>query len=328
MSKIRVTTILAGMIGLALLAWLLADEGIGGIFTVLSLVGLNIVWIFVYRIIPIWFDAYGWSRLFAEGQRPCFFDLTRARWLAESVNTLFPVGQVGGHILRARVTGRGGRGSNEAGATVMVDFTTGLLTQTVFTIMGLALLLQQIGQHKAASGIVIGIVIALVVISFFFFSQKAGLFGFMARVAHLLVGRKKTAALLGDARYLDQKITEIYSRTNKLLACFFWRLVGWTAKSGENWLFFFFAGAPITLQDAVILESISTAFRSAAFFVPGGLGVQDGSLLFTGSLLGLGPDMVMALALAKRFRELAVGIPGLLWWFRIGEKNIPKTETR
>jgi putative membrane protein len=325
MRKIRLTTVLAGVIGLSLLAWLLAREGIGGIFTVLSLVGLNIAWVCVYRVVPIVLDAYGWSRLFAGAQCPGFADLSRARWLAESVNTLFPVGQVGGHILRARLIGRG---SNEAGATVMVDFTIGLLTQIVFTILGLALLLQQIGRHHAATGIFIGITIALIVISCFFFSQKAGLFGFIARAVHLLVGRKKTEALMGNAHDLDQKIREIYGRRGKLLACFFWRFIGWTAKSGENWLFFFFAGAPISLQDAIILESISTAFRSAAFFVPGGLGVQDGSLLFTGSLLGLGPDTVMALALAKRFRELAVGIPGLLWWFRTGEKKSQHTETR
>jgi len=321
MSKIRLTTILAAVIGLIVLVWLLLNEGIAGIFTVLSLVGLNIAWICIYRVVPIVLDAHGWNQLFSREQRPCFADLARARWLAESVNTLFPVGQVGGHILRARLIGRKGKGSNEAGATVMVDFTIGLLTQVVFTILGLALLLHQIGQYHAATGIWTGIGIALIVISCFFFSQKAGLFGFMAHAVKLLVGRKKTTAFMGNAHNLDQKITEIYSRTTKLLSCFFWRLIGWIAKSGENWLFFFFAGAPISLQEAIILESISTAFRSAAFFIPGGLGVQDGSLLFTGSLLGLGPDTVMALALAKRFRELAVGIPGLLWWFKVEGRN-------
>ncbi len=134
---------------------------------------------------------------------------------------------------------------------------------------------------------------------------------------------EKSAVLVGNARNLDQKIAEIYGRKKKLSVCFLWRLAGWIAKSGENWLFFYFAGVPITLQEAIILESISTAFRSAAFFIPGALGVQDGSLLFIGSLLGLGADNVMALALAltKRFRELSVGIPGLLWWFKVERQN-------
>ena len=316
MTKIRLTTILGGITGFALLAWLLVSEGLGGIFTVLSLVGLNILWVAAYRIVPISLDAYGWGRLFTKNKRPYFSDLVNARWIAESVNTLFPVGQVGGHILRARIIGKKSKNGNEAGATVMVDFTIGLSTQIVFTILGLALLLQQTGQQTASTGIFIGIAVALMVVSCFFFSQKAGLFGFMAHFANRLLRKKKTAALVGSAHTLDQEIKEIYGRKNQLFPCFIWRLAGWITKSGEIWLFFYFAGSPISIQDAIILESISTAFRSAAFIIPGGLGVQDGSLLFIGSLLGLGPDNLLALALSKRFRELIVGIPGLLWWYR------------
>lgn len=330
MIKIRYTTILFSLIGFALLAWLLVSEGLGGIFSVLSLVGLHIFWIVAYRVVPISLDAYGWRQLFAKEKRPCFTHLVQARWLAESVNTLFPVGQVGGHILRARIIRKKSKADNEAGATVMVDFTIGLSTQIVFTILGLALLLQQTGQQTASVGIVIGIAVALIVVSCFFFSQKAGLFGFIAHLVNLLLRKKKTADLVGNARNLDQKITEIYGRKNKLFFCFLWRLAGWVVKSGENWLFFYFAGVPITIGEAIVLESISTAFRSAAFVIPGGLGVQDGSLLFIGSLLGLGPDNVLALALAKRFRELVVGVPGLLWWFKVEgrHQNSPQSGKR
>ena len=328
MNKIRFASILFGLAGFSFLAWLLVHEGIGGIFTVLSLVGLNIFWIFAFRIVPISLDAFGWRQLFAESKRPRFADLVKARWLAESVNTLFPVGQVGGHILRARIIGKKIKDGNEAGATVMADFTIGLLTQIVFTILGVAFLLQQTGEHHASSSIFFGTAAALVVLSCFFFSQKAGLFGFVAHKIDLLLRKEKSAVLVGNARNLDQKIAEIYGRKNKLAACFLWRLAGWLAASGENWLFFSFAGVPITLQEALILESISTAFRSAAFFIPGALGVQDGSLLFIGSLLGLGADNVMALALTKRFRELGVGIPGLLWWFKVErrDRNRPRPE--
>ena len=317
MRRIRFTTILFGFIGFSFLLWLLVNEGVGNIYTELSLVGLNIFWVAAFRVVPICLDSYGWRQLFAKDKRPCFADLAKARWLAESVNNLFPVGQVGGHILRARIIGKKSEVGNEAGATVMVDFTIGLLTQIAFTTLGVALLLKQTEKYSDASGIFIGIAVSLIVLICFFFSQKAGLFGFVAHKIGLILRKEKTAALVGNARNLDQKIAEIYGRKNKLFACFFWRLTGWITKSGENWLFFYFAGAPITLQDAVILESISAAFRSVAFFIPGGLGVQDGSLLFIGSLLGLGPDNVMALALAKRFRELVVGIPVLFWWIKI-----------
>ncbi len=323
MNKIRFTTILGGIAGLALLGWLLVSEGLAGIFTVLSLVGLNIFWITAYRIVPLTLDAYGWNQLFAKDKRPRFVDLIHARWFAESMNTLLPVAQVGGHILRARFIGKKIKDGSEAGAAVMVDFTFGLFSQIVFAILGVSLLLQQTGQHSDASAIFIGIAVFLIVIICFVFSQKAGLFGFAAHKIGLVLRKKETSGLVANARNLDQKIAEIYSRKNKLFVCFLWRITGWVTKSGENWLFFYFAGAPISVQDAIILESMSTAFRSAAFFIPGGLGVQDGSLLFIGSLLGLGPDNLMALALTKRFRELIIGIPALtlLFW---GKKSLSK----
>jgi hypothetical protein len=48
--------------------------------------------------------------------------------------------------------------------------------------------------------------------------------------------------------------------------------------------------------------------------VPGALGVQEASLIVLGSVIGLTPDVSLALSLVKRFRELAWGLPGLAMW--------------
>jgi len=323
MTKIRSTTIFFACIGFTVLVWLLVNEGIGTVFTILSLVGFNVLWVCAYRIIPICIDAYGWRHLFLSGIRPFFADLTLARWLAESVNTLLPVGQVGGHVLRARIIDKKSGIGREAGATVMVDFTLGLMTQIIFTLLGLVLLLQQTQEQISTRSMLFGISVACIMVGGFFFSQRAGLLGFMARKFNLLFQRNKPGTFVDDASNMDLKITEIYGRHGKIISCFLWRLVGWIAKSGENWLFFYFIGLPITIQEAIVLESISTAFRSAAFFVPGGIGAQDGGLLFVGSLLSLDPGNVLALALGKRFRELTVGIPGLFYWFRFERRTHP-----
>ena len=73
-------------------------------------------------------------------------------------------------------------------------------------------------------------------------------------------------------------------------------------------------GHPVSLIEALILESLTQAVRAAAFVVPAGLGVQEGGLVLIGGALGLSPDLSLALSLAKRFRELIVGLPGLLVW--------------
>jgi hypothetical protein len=48
--------------------------------------------------------------------------------------------------------------------------------------------------------------------------------------------------------------------------------------------------------------------------VPGALGVQEGGFLVFGGLLGLGPDVALALALARRVRDLIVFTPALVAW--------------
>jgi hypothetical protein len=50
------------------------------------------------------------------------------------------------------------------------------------------------------------------------------------------------------------------------------------------------------------------------FFVPGALGVQEGGFLLVGTVLGLNPQICLALAGARRFRDIIVFLPGLVAW--------------
>jgi hypothetical protein len=73
-------------------------------------------------------------------------------------------------------------------------------------------------------------------------------------------------------------------------------------------------GHPVGPLEAVILESLAQAVRSAGFALPGGLGAQEGAILGGGVLLGIAPDLALAVALIKRARELAYGLLGLVAW--------------
>jgi uncharacterized membrane protein YbhN (UPF0104 family) len=63
----------------------------------------------------------------------------------------------------------------------------------------------------------------------------------------------------------------------------------------------------------MLLESLGQAIRGAAFAIPGALGVQEGGYLLLAPLAGLSPETALALSLAKRARELLLGVPGLLY---------------
>jgi uncharacterized membrane protein YbhN (UPF0104 family) len=73
-------------------------------------------------------------------------------------------------------------------------------------------------------------------------------------------------------------------------------------------------GIEIDLKQGILIESIGQAMRTAGFAIPGSLGVQEGGFILICGLLGIGPEGALELALLKRIRELALGLPGLIYW--------------
>jgi hypothetical protein len=65
---------------------------------------------------------------------------------------------------------------------------------------------------------------------------------------------------------------------------------------------------------AVLLESLGHVIRGIAFLIPGAYGVQEGGFVFLGSMVGLSPEIALSMSLAKRFRELVLGLPALVAW--------------
>ena len=74
------------------------------------------------------------------------------------------------------------------------------------------------------------------------------------------------------------------------------------------------AGHPTSWLRALAIESLAASARGAAFFVPGGLGVQEATVVGVGRYLGLPTETAVTLGMVKRLRELVVGLPGLAFW--------------
>jgi len=51
-----------------------------------------------------------------------------------------------------------------------------------------------------------------------------------------------------------------------------------------------------------------------SFAVPGAFGVQEGGILLLGAMLGIPPETALALAMVKRVREFAMGVPAIIGW--------------
>src|SRR5262249_46387962 len=110
--------------------------------------------------------ARSWHELLLPDKRPRFARILRIRWIGEAVNGVLPVAQVGGDLARARLLARSGVPGAEAGAAMVGDFATGVATQIVFGILGLAALAAR-GEHGSTDivrPIAVGLVLLVVLV--------------------------------------------------------------------------------------------------------------------------------------------------------------------
>ena len=74
----------------------------------------------------------------------------------------------------------------------------------------------------------------------------------------------------------------------------------------------YFLGAPISLGDAFIIESVTQMVRMGTFFIPMSLGAQEGAFfLLAQSVTGSG-TIGLALGVVRRLREIIWIIVGFL----------------
>ena len=305
---------LAWLAGLGLIAGLIAATDVDQVAAAVGLAGWSIGLIGLAHLGTLLADTLGWRALLRSPEQPPLRSMVIRRWIGSSVNGLLPVAQVGGDLVRARLLARAGISGPLAGATVVVDVTTGLVTQIVFVLLGLGLYLQARGGGAWLLQAGAGIATFGLLLLCFGILQRRGLFRRLARLFDQVTRGRAWQGLVGSAAALDREIAARYDDHARLASCAAWRLLGWLWGSAEVWLAFWLLGHPIGVAEAVILESLGQIMRSIGFMLPGGLGAQEGGIVAGGLTLGIGPDLALAVALIKRARELAYGVPGLIAW--------------
>ncbi len=307
--------VIGGLAGLALFTALIAWYGIAEIADALLAMGWTVLLVAVFRLALLTFDLLSWRVLLARYARPSFARLFWIRWVADSVNTLLPVARVGGEILRAHMLYRRGVDAAAAGASVMVDVTAGIFAQLIFSVVGaIAFVVIVGGGASAAFNLSVGMALFAVGVAVLYVVQRSGLFSRLARFAEGGVDGATWEKLTGAAIEFDSAVAALYRNNRPVALCCAWRIVGWVSGTAEVWLILYFLGHPVSLGEAFILESLGQAARSAGFMVPGGIGIQEGGLVLVGSYLGLTPELALALSLAKRAREILIGLPCLILW--------------
>ena len=235
-----------------------------------------------------------------------------ARMLREAAADLLPFSQIGGLVIGARALTAARTPWPRACASMVVDLSTEMAAQLVYTLFGLALMATLLVDVERAAGLrplILGGTAAMsATMMLFFFAQRPAL-ALAGRLANHLLPRSQTAGVS-----LDVELRAIYARRDRVAIAFGLNLAGWVASALGAWLVLAMMGVEISGWSVLALESLIFTLRSVAFAIPSAIGVQEAAYALAAPLFGLPPETALALSLIKRAREIAIGLPTLLFW--------------
>ncbi|HEY2465611.1 MAG TPA: flippase-like domain-containing protein [Steroidobacteraceae bacterium] len=304
-------------LGVLLFVGVLLSQDLPAILATLGHAGWGLLLVALFHLLPLVIDAVAIGVLIdrALSRRP-LRDSLLARWIGESANSLMPAGQLGGPVLMARHLAQRGLPIEEAAAAITVSTTLQTFAQIAFALLGIVVLGTQ-PTHFSPTALRTAALIASAFLAIqvggFYLIQRRGLFSKLMSAVRRFFRNRDWSQWVAQAQAIDLAVQGTYRRSGPVTASFVLSLVGWIAGTGEVFLIARFLGTPVSWRDAFILESLGQAIRGAGFAIPGALGVQEGGYLLLAPLAGLAPDAALALSLAKRARELMLGLPGLLY---------------
>ena len=303
--------------GVLLFAGVLISQGLAAVFATLAVAGWGLPIVALFHLVPLALDAASIRVMFDTSKvRSSLREAILARWVGESANSFLPAGPIGGPVVMSRYFAQHGMSMRDAAAGVTVSTTLQALAQIIFALMGVAMLGAHASQgsgHAIRTPLIIAGGVLAFCVTGFYLMQRRGLFGKLMRVIKRFSGKRDWSAITNQADAIDLAVQDAYGRRGRVAASFVLSFVGWVIGTAEVFLVLQLLQFPVSWGDALLLESLGQAIRAAGFAIPGSLGVQEGGFLLLAPLVGLRPETALALSLAKRAREVLLGVPGLLY---------------
>jgi len=310
----------ATVLGLAVALWVFRSIGIEGVAHAarqIGWAGAVIYWLYSLSVFVLlgaaWLSA-------APGEPVGRLGLfTWARLVREAVADLLPFSQIGGLIVGTRVLAAHSVPRPRVYASMIADITTEMASQLLFTLFGLATMASLLlGAHGSAlrPAVFGGTAASFGIMALVVIGQRP-LLAFATRLTRRIL---PAAAIAIDA--VDVELGRIYGRRTHIGLSFLFNLGGWIASAAGAWILLRFIGTPLPFPWVLAIESLIFTVRSVAFAVPGAIGFQEAAYVLVGPLFGLPPETALALSIAKRARDIAIGIPALIAWQALETRSV------
>ncbi|MDA0305952.1 MAG: flippase-like domain-containing protein [Proteobacteria bacterium] len=310
----KVLSYIGLVIGLAVMTGLIVWQGVSEVFELILSSGWPILLVALVWIPTPVLGAITWRLLFEPGKEPGFKDVFMALWIGRAINTLLPVASIGGEVVKARMLILWGHSKPEASASVVVDKTIQVFGVIIWGLIGVALLVHYSVEQELIAYVITGFAVLGAGVAGFVFAQKAGLARVMVNSAHKITKADYFENLKDGAERVDACVRNTYARHGRFALALFWRCLALVLQTAEVWVAAYILGHPITIMEAMFLKAMTSTISDIAFIIPNAYGIQEGAFVVFGAIIGLPADLMLAISLAIRIRELFVDVPGLVIW--------------
>jgi putative membrane protein len=311
MGALRHVGVVVWCAGIAACIALAVWSGLDDVGNALVSVGWGVLGVVLMRAVTVSIAGAGWWLLFPLGRPLQLRTAVLLRFVREGINTLLPFTQVGGDIIGARLLTFWAVPGPLGAATIVVDILMQAATLFLFAALGIMTLIALGTDATVAGAAATSLAVAAPALGAFYLAQRRG----GHRILHFMLSRLKGDSnwrLLGTVDAVYQNLSIIYEQRSRLVGSGVAHIIGWLVGVAEVLIVLLCMGLPVTVGEALVIESLLQAFRGAAFAVPSALGAQEAGLILLCGMFRIPPDQALALSFVKRAADLVIGVSGLV----------------
>ena len=269
----------------------------------------------------LYFDTLAWLVLMYRNKLSIITGLI-ITWISQTSSKFFPTGNITGEIVRFYLAKKSGQKFSEASSTVLMDLFIATFSLFIIGLVAFIFIvnIQEFVFYEKSLYLILSILlICFGTIGFFLIIRNriiSKLIRKFPRIKYI-----KTNKIYGLIR-LDYAMYRLSYQKQILFKAIIYRLLGWVGGAFEIYIFLWIIGVDAKITDVILMESVTAIIRSAAFFIPAGIGVQEFAFVMIGEFVGFSSVVSFSIAIGRRLREIMVGIPAILTWFLFFNKKV------
>lgn len=298
----RIVFFALGCALLAALGWFAGAKAVGDALAALGLSGLVLAGILhlptvLMMAVAIWY---------CSGRSVALKPYVVSRLVRDGAADILPFSQLGGVAAALRVLKLYGASLPQSALAVFNDLLMEFAAKFPHMATGVILLLVLVpGTAYGPALLTVLVLLAAAGLAAALFRRPLG---------NIIAAKAASLSVRWTGAAANPKDFAASFEPGRLVPAFLLHLAAWFYGSLETYVVFALLGTPVGFAEAVVIDSLANTLKTFAFLVPAAAGVQEGAYVLVCAALGIAPAPALAFSLARRAREILLGLPALAVW--------------